>query len=96
MFVAMTVAPGSTVAAIAAEQRAFDAPEAAFEAMIDDLRSDDVKDLLAIFGPAADPVLNSGDAVAEMRSPTRTRASALSRSIRQSTASINPTTRLRC
>lgn len=60
LLVAAAMAP-----ARAAEQRTFASPEQAFEALLGDLRSDNVKDLLAIFGPAVLPVLDSGDPVSD-------------------------------
>jgi hypothetical protein len=51
--------------AVAAAQRTFSSPEQAAEALAAAWRSGVRSELLAIFGPAADKLVNSGDAVAE-------------------------------
>lgn len=55
-------------AAFAAEtvaQKTFPSAEAAVTAVVDDLRSENLSDLMAILGPGAERLLNSGDPVAD-------------------------------
>jgi hypothetical protein len=61
-------------AAFAAEtvaQKTFPSAEAAVTAVVDDLRSENLSDLMAILGPGADRLLNSGDPVADRRGRER-------------------------
>ena len=65
-------------AAFAAEtvaQKTFPSAEAAVTAVVDDLRSENLSDLMAILGPGADRLLNSGDPVADRRGRERFAAS---------------------
>jgi hypothetical protein len=48
-----------------AQQKTFDLPEEAVKSLIGALRSNDTKELLAIFGPAGKEVISSGDEVAD-------------------------------
>jgi hypothetical protein len=47
------------------KQEKFKSPEDAFEALTEAARTDDIKELLAIFGPGGKDVISSGDAVAD-------------------------------
>jgi hypothetical protein len=46
-------------------QKTFPSADAAVAALVDDLKSDNLNDLMAIFGPGAERLLNSGDPVAD-------------------------------
>ena len=48
-----------------AQQKTFDLPENAVKSFIEALRSNDTKELLAIFGPAGKAIISSGDEVAD-------------------------------
>jgi hypothetical protein len=48
-----------------AQQKTFKSPEEAVKSLIDALRSDNTKELLAIFGPAGKEIISSGDKVAD-------------------------------
>jgi len=64
-----------THAAIAApaaiKQESFATPDDALKAVVDDLKSDNLSDLLKIFGPTIEPILNSGDPVADQNARQR-------------------------
>jgi hypothetical protein len=47
------------------KQEKFKSPEDAFKALIEAARTNDIKELLAIFGPGGKDVISSGDAVAD-------------------------------
>ncbi len=61
----------SPVGAAAADQRTFSSPEQAAEALAAAWRSGDKSELLAIFGPAANKLVSSGDPVAEKEARER-------------------------
>lgn len=61
LLVAMMI-QGSALAAIP-NQKSFDTPEAAVEALVKALRDGSEKELLAIFGPGSEPLISSGDKV---------------------------------
>jgi hypothetical protein len=48
-----------------AQQKTFNLPEEAVKSLIEALRSNDTKELLALFGPAGKEVISSGDEVAD-------------------------------
>ena len=64
-----------TGAAIAApapvKQQSFATPDDALKAVVDDLKSDNLSDLLKIFGPGIESILNSGDSVADQNARQR-------------------------
>jgi hypothetical protein len=47
------------------KQEKFKSPEDAFKALVEAARTDDIKELLAIFGPGGKDVISSGDVVAD-------------------------------
>jgi len=54
----------SALSATAADEaKLFKTPEAAVEALVDACKKDDVKELLAIFGPGSEELVSSGDDV---------------------------------
>src|SRR5215471_16348700 len=61
----------ATAAPASVQQRTFASPEEALEAVIDDLKSDNVADLVRIFGPRSEPLLHSGDPVADKNARER-------------------------
>jgi hypothetical protein len=48
-----------------AQQKTFRSPEEAVKSLMDAVRSNNTKELLAIFGPAGKEIISSGDAVAD-------------------------------
>lgn len=60
----------SLVGGCSAPQRTFDTPEAAVDALVSTLRTDDRAELKRILGSDADDVLSSGDAVADRNART--------------------------
>jgi hypothetical protein len=52
-------------------QKTFPSADAAVAAVVDDLKSDNIRDLMAIFGPGAERLLNSGDPVADHQARER-------------------------
>jgi len=48
-----------------AQQKTFKSPEEAAKSLMDAVKSNDAKELLAIFGPAGKEIISSGDAVAD-------------------------------
>jgi hypothetical protein len=53
------------------KQESFATPDEALKAVVDDLKSDNLTDLVKIFGPAIEPILNSGDPVADQNARER-------------------------
>jgi Protein of unknown function (DUF2950) len=65
---ALAACVGSATPVFAAEtiaQKTFPSADAAVTAVVDDLRSENLSGLMAIFGPGADRLLDSGDPVAD-------------------------------
>jgi len=64
-----------TDAAVAApasfRQESFATPDEALKAVIEDLKADNLPDLVKIFGPSIEPILNSGDPVADRNARER-------------------------
>src|SRR5262245_31429928 len=64
-----------TRAAIAApapiKQQSFATPDEALKAVVEDLKANNQADLLKIFGPGIEPILNSGDPVADQNARER-------------------------
>jgi Protein of unknown function (DUF2950) len=63
--------PTGAFAAETVAQKTFPSAEAAVTVVVDDLRSENLSDLMAILGPGADRLLNSGDPVADRRGRER-------------------------
>jgi len=53
------------------KQESFATPDDALKAVVDDLKADNLTDLVKIFGPAIEPILNSGDPVADQNARER-------------------------
>jgi hypothetical protein len=53
------------------KQESFATPDDALKAVVDDLKSNDLLALLKIFGPTIEPILNSGDPVADQNARER-------------------------
>jgi hypothetical protein len=63
---------GAAIAAPASvKQQSFATPDEALKAVVEDLKSDNRSDLIKIFGPAIEPILNSGDPVADQNARER-------------------------
>ncbi len=60
-----------TVFAADAKQKKFKSPEEAVKSLVDAVKRDDTKELLAIFGPAGKEIIFSGDEVADQRGRDR-------------------------
>jgi DUF2950 family protein len=64
-----------TRAAIAApapvKQESFASPDEALKAVVEDLKSDNLSGLVKVFGPSIEPILNSGDPVADQNARER-------------------------
>ena len=58
------------------QQESFATPDDALKAVIDDLKSENLSGLVKIFGPGIEPILNSGDPVADQNARERFVASA--------------------
>jgi len=58
------------------KQESFATPDDALKAVIDDLKSENLSGLVKIFGPGIEPILNSGDPVADQNARERFVASA--------------------
>ena len=78
LFISMNFSTGHwhlTQPAIAApasvRQESFATPDDALKAVVDGLKADNLADLLKIFGPAIEPILNSGDPVADQNARER-------------------------
>jgi hypothetical protein len=54
-----------------AQQQSFATPDDALTAVVQDLKSDNLSDLFRIFGPGIEPILNSGDPVADQNARER-------------------------
>lgn len=65
LLVGMVLLASSLFSAATAEQKTFSSPEEAVKALVAAATSDDSKELLAIFGPEANELIFSGDAVAD-------------------------------
>jgi Protein of unknown function (DUF2950) len=63
-------------AAAAVKQSSFASPEEVLNAVIEDLKSDNIPGLVEIFGPRIEPILNSGDPVEDKNARDRFLASA--------------------
>ena len=68
--VAVVMAVGFYQSVFAAEvkqtaQKTFKSPEEAVKSLMDAVKSNDTKELLAIFGPAGKEIISSGDEVAD-------------------------------
>ena len=61
----------ATAAPASVKQQSFATPDEALKAVIGDLKSDNLLDLLKIFGPGIEPILNSGDPVADQNARER-------------------------
>lgn len=61
----------AAAAAPAVKQESFATPDDALKAVVDGLKSDNQSDLVKIFGPAIEPILNSGDPVADQNARER-------------------------
>jgi hypothetical protein len=57
----------ATAMAVPPQQQTFKSPDAAVKALMDATRADDVKALVALFGPASDDLISSGDDVDDAR-----------------------------
>ena len=64
---ALTVFALDGVSHAAAKQKTFTSPEEAVKALVDAGKNNDMKELLAIFGPGGKDVLSSGDEVADKK-----------------------------
>jgi hypothetical protein len=53
------------------KQESFATPDDALKAVVDDLKADNLTGLVKIFGPAIEPILNSGDPVADQNARER-------------------------
>jgi Protein of unknown function (DUF2950) len=63
---------GAALAAPASvKQESFATPDEALTAVVEDLKSDNRSDLIKIFGPGIEPILNSGDPVADQNARER-------------------------
>ena len=62
---AVAAAPASV------KQESFATPDDALKAVVDDLKANNLADLVKIFGPAIEPILNSGDPVAHQNARER-------------------------
>jgi hypothetical protein len=63
---------GAAIAAPASvKQQSFATPDEALKAVVEDLKSDNRSDLIKIFGPGIEPILNSGDPVADQNARER-------------------------
>jgi hypothetical protein len=63
---------GAAIAAPASvKQQSFATPDEALTAVVEDLKSDNRSDLIKIFGPGIEPILNSGDPVADQNARQR-------------------------
>ncbi len=67
-FVIATAPHANAAAAAAAKQQVFASPEDAVAALVAAAKAGDVKSLLAVLGPAAKPLVDSGDAVVDRES----------------------------
>jgi len=61
----------ATAAPASVKQQSFATPDEALKAVIGDLKSDNLSDLVKIFGPGIEPILNSGDPVADQNARER-------------------------
>jgi hypothetical protein len=61
----------ASAARAAIEQQSFATPDEALNAVVEDLKSDNLSGLLKIFGPGVEPILNSGDSVADQNARER-------------------------
>jgi DUF2950 family protein len=63
---------GAAIAAPASvKQESFATPDEALRAVVEDVKSDNRADLIKIFGPGIEPILNSGDPVADQNARER-------------------------
>jgi hypothetical protein len=63
---------GAAIAAPASvKQQSFATPDEALKAIVEDVKSDNQSDLVKIFGPGIEPILNSGDPVADQNARER-------------------------
>ena len=53
------------------EQKSFETPDEALKAVVEDLKSSNLSDLVKVFGPSFEPILNSGDPVADQNARER-------------------------
>ena len=63
---------GAAIAApVSVKQESFATPDEALKAVVDDLKADNQSGLVKIFGPSIEPILNSGDPVADQNARER-------------------------
>jgi hypothetical protein len=67
----MPLIRAATAAPVSVQQKSFSSPEDALQAVIEDLKSDNVADLVKIFGPRIEPILHSGDPVEDRNARAR-------------------------
>jgi hypothetical protein len=65
------LARAAIAAAASVKQESFAIPDEALKAIVEDLKSDNQPDLVKIFGPSIEPILNSGDPVADQNARER-------------------------
>jgi len=58
-------------APVSVKQESFATPDEALKALVDDLKTDNLADQVKIFGPEIEPILNSGDPVADQNARER-------------------------
>ena len=58
-------------APVSVQQESFATPDEALKALVDDLKADNLANLVKIFGPKIEPILNSGDPVADQNARER-------------------------